>query len=356
MKAILISVCLGFTALWAMPAFSQEVKVFNKVPVTCKTGDKCIITVVIEKQGVEGFARIQQTLPEGFTAELITDAGSDFIFDKQKISFIWLSLPATPTIEVAYRIIPASNLAGMFDIGDGTFSYLRENKIQKLAIAPQPLALNVAPPPVVAAADKAPSSEQIPSIQPKPEGVKELPTVSEEPPKAIPPVEEPPLPKTPVVQEELQTKEPDPPANTLSEPKIKEATPVVKPAPEPTPQPKIVEQPQPATPEPPTVNQPKKPDPPARSINPEATINQPGVQYRVQFAALKTAKDVDVLKKQFGIPEQVFLETADGWNRYTFGPWSAWGDAESARKAFVAKHGGTAIIIKYQDGKRVPLN
>lgn len=355
MKAIVISVCLGLIALCGIPAVSQEVKVFNKVPVTCKTGDKCIIEVVIEKQGVEGFARIQQTLPEGFTAELISDAGSDFIFDKQKISFIWLSLPATPTITVAYRIIPASNLAGMFDIGDGTFSYLRENKIQKLAIIPQPLALNVAPPQAVTAAVKEPSPEQLPSVQPEPKTIKEEPTVAQEPQKTIPPANEPPQLTTPVVKEEVKTKEPDPPVSKVSEPDIKEVIPEQK-VPEPVSTPKVVEQPQQTASAPPAVKQPKNSEQPAKPVASESTVNQTGVQYRVQFAALKTAKEVDVLKKQFGITEQVFLESADGWNRYTFGPWSAWGEAESARKAFIAKHGGTAIIIKYQDGKRVPLN
>lgn len=361
-------------ALTGMVLRSQEVSVDVRAPESCKTGDKCVVELVIEKQGVEGFARIQQTLPEGLTAELVNDAGSDFIFDKQRVSFIWLSLPPQQIISVSYRIVFNPSFTGTFEISDGSFSYLRDNKIQKKAIAPHTIAINMKAS-TVAVSEKKPDVTRIQAEskeqekgketeaiasdvqekikEKKPEIITEVPDTNKDmaeviktPPTAvkenisIPPKRDsvkilPDKPKEPVQPDtggadetgEEAAKLPGKPAVTKTEQQEDKPSSVTK-------KPEIS---------------------PVETTNATVkTATRSGTQYRVQFAALKTQKQTVELKKQFNINEDVFIESDGTWHRYTFGPWSTYAEADAARKAFIEKNGGNAMVIKYRDGKRLP--
>jgi cell division protein FtsN len=324
-------------------SYAQHVRVINNISESCRSGDRCVVEIVIEKSGIEGFARIQQILPEGVTAELVQDGGSDFIFDKQRVSFIWLSLPAGDQVKVSYRLVFQASVKGKFAIGEGTFSYLQENKLQKLAIASQPVWLNMKPEITSPAPVVAP-----PVVKEEPKVVTQQP-VQQQPVQQQPVTEKQPVTEAKPVQEEpkaielkpLKEQTPEPPVTVTEIPPVREepkkAEPlVVKEEPKPKPQ-----EPKPVQKEP--VVQP------AAVSTPSAT----GTTFRVQFAALKTQRDVESLRKQFNITEQVFQETSDGWNRYTFGPFATQAEAESARKAYMTKNGGNPMVVKYQDGKRV---
>lgn len=345
---------------WFTSSRAQQVQVTNNIPETCRSGDRCVVELVIQKSGVEGFARIQQTLPDGFTAEVVSDGGSDFIFDKQRVSFIWLSLPAGNVVKVSYRLIFAASVKGKFEMGEGTFSYLQENKLQKLAIEPQTFWANMKPevannpqpvaPPVVNEVPKVVAQRPVqdqPVTEPQP--VTEAQPQKTEEPKAL---------ELKPVKEQI----PEPKPVTPSEPPVKAEPgvvekPVVKEEPQKPVQPEVKEEPKP-TPQPPAKVEPKAPEPKlvAREVladpKPVAPANTKGTSFRVQFAALKTQRDTESLRKQFNITEQVFLESADGWHRYTFGPFASQAEAEAARKAFVARNGGNPMVIRYQDGKR----
>jgi cell division protein FtsN len=342
-------------------ANTQQVKVFNNLPQSCRSSEQCIVEIVIEKSDIEGFARIQQLLPEGFSAELVSDAGSDFIFDKQRVSFIWLSLPAGETVKVSYKLSYGATMKGKFEIGEGAFSYLQENKLQKLALAPQAIWINMKPE----------VSEPTPVLKEEPEAVVQKP-MQEQPVAEKQPVDESkPVQQEPKALELKPPKEQTPEAPTavpaevpvMQEPKALEPQ-VVKQEPQvavPTSvntEAKAPEPPAAKESQPPVNAEPKAPEPKPVAKEPAVQpvtplpVSSSGITFRVQFAALKTQRDVESLRKQFNIAEQVFHEAADGWNRYTFGPFNSHTDAEAARKAYVAKNGGNAIVVRYQDGKR----
>jgi cell division protein FtsN len=323
-------------------AYTQQVRVINNIPESCRSGDQCVVEIVIEKSNIEGFARIQQILPEGITAELVQDGGSDFIFDKQRVSFIWLSLPAGEAVKVSYKLTYGASFKGRFEIGEGSFSYLQENKLQKLTITPQTIWINVKPEVV------EPTPVAVVPV------VREEPKVTEQKPVQEQPVaEKQPVVEARPVQEEpkaielkpLKEQTPEAPTTVPAEAPVKE-------------EPKAPEPPAAKENQPPVKAEPKAPEPkpvpkePAVQPVTPLPVSSSGITFRVQFAALKTQRDVESLRKQFNIAEQVFHEAADGWNRYTFGPFSSHTDAEAARKAYVAKNGGNAIVVRYQDGKR----
>ncbi len=310
---------------------AQEVKVTQIVPMHCKSGEKCTVEIEIEKQGVEGFARIQQPLPEGFTATLLQDGGADFSFDKQKVSFIWLNLPASPVIRVAYQITVGPGVNGTVTLTDGVFSYIRETKIEKTPIPPVSMQVNM--------------KIGTPVATPK-EPVQEEPLVAvEEPQKKV--IVEP-------VPDKLAPAEPEPqkPAEVaVKAPEVK-AEPV---APQPVEEPKpktepVVHQPvaepkaEPVAPQPVAESRPKA-EPPA--TQPAAKPLEGTTVYRVQFSALKTYKEPTELKKQMGITDQVFCKSsADGWHRYSFGQWNRKEDAEAACREFNQRTGKSAFVVK----------
>ncbi len=374
MKKLLF--CFILLTITGLGIRSQEVKVNVKAPESCKTGERCAIEIVIEKQGVEGFARFQQTLPEGLSAELVNDAGSDFIFDKQRVSFIWLSLPPQQIITLSYRIVFNPSLSGSFEITDGTFSYLRDNKIQRQAVSSQRIAINMKEPPVAINKIKSEakpvledtisrklmqetviSSKVIEKIEvvKKPEADPEVRISTDE--KSEKTIQEKAAQKQdaeiPPQKVEVQEKPLLEKTAELSEP---DNLPVKVPVAENT-----------ALPVKPEIDKTVKQEdkPPAITKSPDisraSSTTEPvrvpsvsGIQYRVQFAALKTLREAEVLKKQFNISEKVFLESDGTWHRYTFGPWNTPAEAEAASKVFISRNGGNAMVVKYQDGKRVP--
>ncbi|HRZ42488.1 MAG TPA: hypothetical protein P5228_07285 [Bacteroidales bacterium] len=352
---------LLFAALLSLAvARAQDVKVTQMVPLHCKTGEKCTVEIEIEKKGVEGFARIQQPLPEGFTATLLQDGGADFSFDKQKVSFIWLNLPATPVIRVSYQISVRADISGAFTLTDGVFSFIQDTKIQKTPIPPATMEVNMKPgtpvaaqqearplEPVVAAqkpADQDPSKVAVDRnapAEPAPQKPAEKAVKAPEPkaePVVVQPVPEPEPMKEPAVAEPLPEPKPKAePAVVQPKPEPKAEPVTVQPAPEPKPkaEPVMVK----TEPQPKVNTEPAAPAP--------KTSTSPGGTpvYRVQFSALKTYKDPAVVQKQMGITEEVFYISVDGWYKYSFGKWNRREDAEAACREFNQKTGKKTFVV-----------
>lgn len=326
---------------------SQQVSIDATYPDFCKSGDRCTVNITIEKGNIQGFARIQQTLPDGFSATLLEDGGSDFIFDKQKISFIWLSIPATPNVTVSYAITGSKELAGTYTIEEGAFSYLLDNKITRQPIPGAPIDMNKRAPKVsrepVAAAEK-------PDLEP----VKNMEEVKE---------------NTGSTEKESSLEEKKPKTTEATEapqPKTVEIIEVEKPIHaqmEEAPQPKPVELTKAEKPNPvEVIDVPKAKTEPVVTKDTEAATNKTaavdaqktaGITYRIQFAALKTYQEIPFLKQQYKISDHIYHETDGIWHRYTFGSWNNAGEAAAANASFKLSSEIDSFIVKYMDGKRM---
>ncbi len=103
------------------------------------------VDVAIKKRSVEGFARFQQKLPKGFSAELIDAETADFRFENQTVKFFWLILPKKDELFLKYRITTDVNISGKYSI-DGIFSYIDGDKkyaemsLHNIEVKPSPLA------------------------------------------------------------------------------------------------------------------------------------------------------------------------------------------------------------------------
>ena len=116
--------------------FADGLSVTQKVPSSAKPGSEFMVEISIKKGDVDGFAKLQQELPDGFTAEEGSSGGASFTFSNQSVKFIWMALPSDANIKLTYKVkVDPKIEAGNKTIG-GKFAYVVDNVKQQVDIAP----------------------------------------------------------------------------------------------------------------------------------------------------------------------------------------------------------------------------
>ena len=110
-----------------MTLFGGDVTLKMDAPNEVNAGSEFVVEITIEKSSIEGFARFQQELPTGFTAESIDNGGADFSFEMQKVKFFWLILPSNEEIKIKYNVKVDNTVSGDFT-RKGLFSYIDGEK------------------------------------------------------------------------------------------------------------------------------------------------------------------------------------------------------------------------------------
>lgn len=100
------------------------------------------VEIVINKDDITGFAKLQETLPIGFTASGIDAMGASFTFIDQKVKFVWVSLPEEKQFKIAYKVTINQNLSGMQNI-EGVFSYIENEETKKVILNPSSVNIKV---------------------------------------------------------------------------------------------------------------------------------------------------------------------------------------------------------------------
>lgn len=120
--------------------FVGNVSIQQIAPTSVKPGSDFTIELLVNKGDMSNFAKLQQELPEGFTATAINSAGASFTFDKQIVKFLWTNLPTEQQFKISYKISVASTVLGTKTVG-GKFSYVAEN--EKFNVDISPISINV---------------------------------------------------------------------------------------------------------------------------------------------------------------------------------------------------------------------
>lgn len=113
--------------------FTGDLAVTQKVPSSLIQGKDAVIEITINKEDVSGFAKIQQVLPEGFTAEPIETKGATFSYKDNKVKFIWMALPVEKEFTVSYKLKPNQSTLGDYTLG-GKFSFILESERKNIEI------------------------------------------------------------------------------------------------------------------------------------------------------------------------------------------------------------------------------
>lgn len=117
--------------LFSANAFGQ-VAVTTNLPATASPGGSFTMELDVAKGGVSGFAKLQQQLPPGFSAEAGETANATFSFKDQKVKFLWMALP-NDDFKVSYKVNVDPSLSGN-QIIEGTFAYIQDNETEKFII------------------------------------------------------------------------------------------------------------------------------------------------------------------------------------------------------------------------------
>lgn len=105
----------------------NDVALNVNVPKAVNAGSEFDVEVILKKGNLSGFARLQQDLPMGLTAQLVESSLGDFSFDEQKLRFVWLRLPEGKEMRLVYRVKVDERLKGSFTL-KGTFAYVDNNE------------------------------------------------------------------------------------------------------------------------------------------------------------------------------------------------------------------------------------
>ncbi len=103
-----------------------KVTVSRTVPMDPVNGE-FLVDIVVSKGDLASFGKIQDTLPEGFTAKLVKSDGADFEFKNGVVRFSWYAgMPKKPSLNVQYTVIVSPDMSGTYQI-PGHFSYVEDN-------------------------------------------------------------------------------------------------------------------------------------------------------------------------------------------------------------------------------------
>lgn len=89
----------------------------------------------IDKPEVTGFAKIEESIPEGFYASELESKGGIFSFNNQLAKIIWMAIPDDEQFIVSYKLKAKNDVSGNQKIA-GVFSYLKGDESFKYYIAP----------------------------------------------------------------------------------------------------------------------------------------------------------------------------------------------------------------------------
>ncbi len=118
-----------------------EVNCIRQQPYQTAEGNEYIVNVLVNKGDKEKFAKIQETIPDGFTAVKQEEQGAIFTYKDQIAKFLWMNLPSEPYFVVSYKLVPKEGVTKTPDI-EGQFSYIEKENTRSIDIIEQNVNLN----------------------------------------------------------------------------------------------------------------------------------------------------------------------------------------------------------------------
>jgi len=322
------------------------------------------VDVSIAKSGLEGFAKLEEEIPNGYTAIDLKSSNAVFSVEDNSVKYIWYDFPDKETVVVSYKLLPVMAMDGAQPSIDGAFAYLNDGKTATLKIGESYAE------PTLALRDTV---EALTADQPKSiiaEALEDSETIAEEIAMEESVVEE--TIEAPLVILPIAPK-PKPSTTPIATPKADEtpkqsvaptAAPTVVPKPEPKPKPVVTPKPTPApTPKvvPIAAAAPVDATASAKSNTDGNIVNVPqpekGVFYRVQIAAGPNNLNRDQFAKLYFFSEDLKLETQSGLLKYTTGYHQVYKSARDARVRITEKYAKFKgpFVTAYNDGERITV-
>jgi len=101
--------------------------------ITPVTENEMLVEVVVKKGDIRGFGKLQEMIPQGFTALEKTSSEAIFTTQDRIAKFVWLNLPAKTDLKVTYKLRANGQPEGDYVL-NGEFGYLLNDETQKAVI------------------------------------------------------------------------------------------------------------------------------------------------------------------------------------------------------------------------------
>lgn len=267
-----------------------------------------IVNVLVSKESTRRFAKVEEDVPEGYTAVAVETRDAIFTFKEQKVKFLWMNLPLEPYFTVSYRLIPKNQAKLAAPAIQGAFSYLIDDKTVSVDIVERDLTLAEVTPENVkdfvarALAEPAPVYAQVPAEEP------------------IKPVVKPAIPD-------------EEPAIAETKPAVTEPQQAAKPA------------------------QEKQPVVATQKTNESLSLApEQGVYYRIQLAAGHKPVNIERYFKKMDLDREVRKEEHQGWQKYSVGSFNQYREARDYRvHIWNTTPVKDAFITAYNSGQRITV-
>lgn len=109
---------------------SDEMTITDNFPESLKIGESQVVTVNINKSGVQGFAKYQIEVPGGLQIKPLELHGASFTFKDGKAKFIWMNLPSASSFDIQYEVKLDNGEVGKELEVNSKMSYLVNNNRQ----------------------------------------------------------------------------------------------------------------------------------------------------------------------------------------------------------------------------------
>jgi hypothetical protein len=92
------------------------------------------VEISIQKASLQGFAKVEETVPEGYTVVDLKSSSAVFSIDNQQVKYIWYDIPETDVVTVSYKMLPIVQMDISQPGISGNFSYLKNEETVELPI------------------------------------------------------------------------------------------------------------------------------------------------------------------------------------------------------------------------------
>lgn len=110
-----------------------QVKCIRQIPYAGIENNEYIVNLLVNKGNKEKFAKIQETVPDGYSAVSIENKDAIFTFKDQTVKFLWMNMPTDPYFVVSYKLVPDEGVEEKPNL-DGTFSYIENDNTLSINI------------------------------------------------------------------------------------------------------------------------------------------------------------------------------------------------------------------------------
>ena len=271
--------------------------VFREKPYLAESSDGWIVNILISRGEIEKLARIEETVPPGFSVENIEGHNAIFSFKGGVVKYLWMTFPHQQFFIISYKLIPGGGTSFQPPDLKGVLSYMINDAVKSITIAQKDDQFH--------SMNRSALSNLIASYSSV---------------KVVQPTQKP-------VAVTTTTKPATKPA----------AKPVAKPVTKPKTKPKV----------------------PVTSTETTRIISKPlpsesGVYYRIQLLATNKTADADNFLSAYNFGE-IYKESHAGLYKYSTGKFLVYKDAKAYLRDLVSKTKiKEAFVTAYQDGKRIP--